>query len=177
VQLSIDIACPLGAQQQTRCTPLLRSNDGTDGRTDYASRVNNDVWRCLRLTELTAAPAVGTARSSSAYLAEYTVADQVSSTDGYRWIPVTPLLLDVLHFNVYLTLTVLLSRCVPSTVCIVYADDVLAKLYSFYCDVSGLGAHLLLLLNKYINKISKIIYLFLNVPREHCLDLLLLLSP
>jgi len=27
-------------------------------------------------------------------------------------------------------------------------------------DVSGLGAHLLLLLNKYINKISKIIYLF-----------------
>jgi len=29
-QLSLDISCPHGAQQQTRLTPLLRSNDGTD---------------------------------------------------------------------------------------------------------------------------------------------------
>jgi len=29
--LSIDIPYPHGAQQQTRRTPLLRSNDGTDG--------------------------------------------------------------------------------------------------------------------------------------------------
>jgi len=28
-----DIFCPHGAQQQTRRTPLLRPNDGTDGRT------------------------------------------------------------------------------------------------------------------------------------------------
>ena len=32
--LSIDISCPHGAQQQTRRTLLLRSNNGTDGRTD-----------------------------------------------------------------------------------------------------------------------------------------------
>jgi len=32
--LSIDISCPHGAQQQTRRTPRLRSNDETDGRTD-----------------------------------------------------------------------------------------------------------------------------------------------
>jgi len=32
--LSIDIRIPLGAQQQTRRTPLLRSIDGTDRRTD-----------------------------------------------------------------------------------------------------------------------------------------------
>ena len=31
--LSIDICCPHGAQQQTRRTPRLRSNNGTDGRT------------------------------------------------------------------------------------------------------------------------------------------------
>jgi len=28
--LSIDIFCAYGAQQQTRCTPLLRSTDGTE---------------------------------------------------------------------------------------------------------------------------------------------------
>jgi len=28
--LSIDIFCAYGAQQQTRCTPLLRLTDGTD---------------------------------------------------------------------------------------------------------------------------------------------------
>jgi len=32
-QQSIDISCPPGAQQQTRRTPLLWSNDGTDRRT------------------------------------------------------------------------------------------------------------------------------------------------
>jgi len=32
-QLSIDISCPQGAQQQTSRTPLLLSVDGTDGRT------------------------------------------------------------------------------------------------------------------------------------------------
>jgi len=32
--LSIDISGPHGDQQQTRHTPLLRSNDGTDGRRD-----------------------------------------------------------------------------------------------------------------------------------------------
>jgi len=32
--LSIDISRLHGAQQQTRCTPRLRSIDGTDGRTD-----------------------------------------------------------------------------------------------------------------------------------------------
>jgi len=32
--LPIDISCPRGAQQQTRCTPLLLSNDGTDELTD-----------------------------------------------------------------------------------------------------------------------------------------------
>jgi len=32
--LSIDIFCQRGAQQQTRCTPLLLLNDGTDGRAD-----------------------------------------------------------------------------------------------------------------------------------------------
>jgi len=32
--LSIDISCPHGAQQQTRRTPLLWSNDGTDGQMD-----------------------------------------------------------------------------------------------------------------------------------------------
>jgi len=32
--LSIDISFPHGAQQQTRRTPLLRSNDGTARRTD-----------------------------------------------------------------------------------------------------------------------------------------------
>ena len=31
---SIDICCPHGAQQQTRCTSLLRSNGGTDGHRD-----------------------------------------------------------------------------------------------------------------------------------------------
>jgi len=31
---SIGISCPLGAQQQTRRTPLLRSIDGTDRQTD-----------------------------------------------------------------------------------------------------------------------------------------------
>ena len=30
----LDISCPLGAQQQTRRTPLLRSIDGTDNQTD-----------------------------------------------------------------------------------------------------------------------------------------------
>ena len=34
--LWIDISCQHGTQQQTRHTPLLRSNDGTDGRTDTA---------------------------------------------------------------------------------------------------------------------------------------------
>jgi len=33
-QLSIDIACLQGAQQQTRQLPLLLSTDGTDRRTD-----------------------------------------------------------------------------------------------------------------------------------------------
>jgi len=33
-QLSIDISCPLGAQQQTRRPPLLLSIDGTDRRMD-----------------------------------------------------------------------------------------------------------------------------------------------
>jgi len=32
--LSINISCSHGAQQQSRGTPLLRSNDGTDKRTD-----------------------------------------------------------------------------------------------------------------------------------------------
>jgi len=32
--LGIDISCPHGAQERTRRTPLLRSIDGTDGRTD-----------------------------------------------------------------------------------------------------------------------------------------------
>jgi len=32
--LSTDISSPHGAQQQTRRTPLLLSNDGTDRRTD-----------------------------------------------------------------------------------------------------------------------------------------------
>jgi len=32
--LSIDVFCPHGAQQQTHRTPLLWSNDSTDGRTD-----------------------------------------------------------------------------------------------------------------------------------------------
>jgi len=32
--LSIDISNPNGTQQQTRRTPLLRSNDGTDTRTN-----------------------------------------------------------------------------------------------------------------------------------------------
>jgi len=32
--LWIDISCQHGTQQQTRRTPLQRSNDGTDGRTD-----------------------------------------------------------------------------------------------------------------------------------------------
>ena len=34
MQLSIDISRPQGAQQQTNCTPLQLSIDGTDGRTD-----------------------------------------------------------------------------------------------------------------------------------------------
>ena len=34
VQQWIHISCPPGAEQQTRRTPLLRSNDGTDGRMD-----------------------------------------------------------------------------------------------------------------------------------------------
>jgi len=33
-QLSIDITCPQGAQQQTRWQPLMLSIDGTDRRTD-----------------------------------------------------------------------------------------------------------------------------------------------
>jgi len=37
--LSIDISCPHGAQQQTRRTAQLQSNDGTDGRTDGRSTV------------------------------------------------------------------------------------------------------------------------------------------
>ena len=37
--LSIDIFCPRGAQQQTRRTPLLRSNDETDRRTDTVPSV------------------------------------------------------------------------------------------------------------------------------------------
>ena len=37
--LSIDIRIPLGAQQQTRRTPLLRSIDGTDRRTDVHQTV------------------------------------------------------------------------------------------------------------------------------------------
>jgi len=32
-QLSVDISCPQGAQQQTRRTPLLLSIDGTQRRT------------------------------------------------------------------------------------------------------------------------------------------------
>jgi len=49
-QLSIDISCPQGAQQQTRQPPLLLSIDGTDRRTDtrplqmfarHASRVTS----------------------------------------------------------------------------------------------------------------------------------------
>jgi len=32
--LSINISCSHGAQQQSRGTPLLRSNDGTEKRTD-----------------------------------------------------------------------------------------------------------------------------------------------
>jgi len=34
-QLLIDISCLQGAQQQTRCTPLLLPIDGTDRRTDH----------------------------------------------------------------------------------------------------------------------------------------------
>jgi len=37
--LSIDISC---AQQQTRCTPLLLSIDGTDRRTDTVHRPRPD---------------------------------------------------------------------------------------------------------------------------------------
>jgi len=35
--LSIDISCSHGAEQQTRGTPLLRSNDGTDRQADTNS--------------------------------------------------------------------------------------------------------------------------------------------
>jgi len=37
VQQSIDISCPPGAQQQTRCTLVLLSIDGTDRWTDGCS--------------------------------------------------------------------------------------------------------------------------------------------
>jgi len=40
VQQSIDISCAPGAQQQTHRTPLLRSTDGTDRRTDGHSTVS-----------------------------------------------------------------------------------------------------------------------------------------
>jgi len=47
--LSIDISCPRGAQQQTRRTPLLLSNDGTDRRmdaeTDGRSNINFGALR------------------------------------------------------------------------------------------------------------------------------------
>ena len=48
--LSIDTSCPHGAQQQTHRTPLMRSNDGTDRRTDgrtpdrYTDRAPHTVW-------------------------------------------------------------------------------------------------------------------------------------
>ena len=42
--LSIDVSCPHGTQQQTLCTPLLRSNDGTDRRMD----VTQTLFRILR---------------------------------------------------------------------------------------------------------------------------------
>ena len=38
--LSVDISCPHSAQQQTRHTPMLLSNDGTDSRTDGRSTVS-----------------------------------------------------------------------------------------------------------------------------------------
>jgi len=62
LQLSIDISCPQGAQQQTHRTPLLLSIDGTDRRTDgrtdtgpfhthcstyYARSVNNAAAECI----------------------------------------------------------------------------------------------------------------------------------
>jgi len=37
--LSIDISCVRGAQQQTRRSSVVRSNDGTDGRTDAGQRL------------------------------------------------------------------------------------------------------------------------------------------
>jgi len=37
-QLSIDVSCRRGAEQQTRRTPLLLSNDGTDRQTDGRTR-------------------------------------------------------------------------------------------------------------------------------------------
>jgi len=40
VQQSIDISCAPGAQQQTHRTPLLRSTNGTDRRTDGRSTVS-----------------------------------------------------------------------------------------------------------------------------------------
>jgi len=44
---SIDISCPHGAQQQTRRTPLLLSNDGTDGETDGHLTVTYTLLRIL----------------------------------------------------------------------------------------------------------------------------------
>jgi len=41
--LSIDISCPHGAQQQTRRTPRLRSNDGTDRQTEYGRTLDRFI--------------------------------------------------------------------------------------------------------------------------------------
>ena len=47
--LSIDISCSHGAQQQTRRTPLLRSNDGTvDGRIDAQTDRGTDTGPLYR---------------------------------------------------------------------------------------------------------------------------------
>jgi len=46
-RVSIDISCLRGAQQQTRRTPKLLSNDGTDRRTDGRLTVAQILLRIL----------------------------------------------------------------------------------------------------------------------------------
>jgi len=46
-QLSIDIFCPQGAQQQTSRTPLLLSIDGTDRQTNGHVTVTQTLLRML----------------------------------------------------------------------------------------------------------------------------------
>jgi len=46
--LSIDVSRPHGVQQQTRCTPRLRSIDGTDRQTDGRWTVSYTLLRTVR---------------------------------------------------------------------------------------------------------------------------------